>query len=46
MIINKHNGGFDQFLEEDWKMKTAVRTPTNAVTAKATVGNGLATPKF
>jgi len=27
-------------------MKTAARTPTNAVTAKATVGNGLATPKF
>lgn len=27
-------------------MKTAVRTPTNAVTAKATVGNGVVSPKF
>lgn len=46
MTINIWGRGFNQFLEEDWKMKTAVRTPTNAVTAKATVGNGLATPKF
>ena len=46
MTINIWGRGFYQFLEEDWKMKTAVRTPTNAVTAKATVGNGLATPKF
>lgn len=36
----------DQFFEADWKMKTAVRTPTNAVTAKATVGRGLVSPKF
>lgn len=27
-------------------MKTAVRTPTNAVTAKATVGRGDTRPKF
>lgn len=27
-------------------MKTAVRTPTNAVTAKATVGRGVVSPKF
>lgn len=27
-------------------MKTAVRTPTNAVTAKATVGKGAVSPKF
>lgn len=27
-------------------MKTAVKTPTNAVTAKAAVGRGLVSPKF
>jgi hypothetical protein len=27
-------------------MKTAVKTPTSAVTAKATVGSGLVSPKF
>lgn len=32
--------------EPDWKMKTAVKTPTNAVTAKAAVGRGLVSPKF
>lgn len=34
------------FSEPDWKMKTAVKTPTNAVTAKAAVGRGLVSPKF
>lgn len=27
-------------------MKTAVKTPTSAVTAKATVGKGAVSPKF
>lgn len=35
-----------QFFDADWKMKTAVRTPTNAVTANATVGRGDVRPKF
>lgn len=35
-----------QLLEADWKMKIDVRTPTNAVTAKATVGKGVVRPKF
>lgn len=35
-----------QLLEADWKIKTAVRTPTNAVTANATVGRGAVRPKF
>ena len=35
-----------QFSEADWKMKIAVRTPTSAVTAKATVGKGDVSPKF
>jgi len=30
----------------DWNIKTAVKTPTNAVTAKATAGNGVVSPKF
>jgi hypothetical protein len=37
---------YNQFSEADWKMKTAVKTPTSAVTAKATVGSGLVSPKF
>ncbi len=36
----------DQFLEADWKIKIAVKTPTRAVTAKATVGKGDVSPKF
>lgn len=36
----------NQLSEEDWKMKTAVRTPTRTVTAKATVGRGDVSPKF
>lgn len=35
-----------QLLGADWKMKIAVKTPTNAVTAKATVGKGVVSPKF
>ncbi|KAA0025654.1 ty3-gypsy retrotransposon protein [Cucumis melo var. makuwa] len=31
--------------ETDWKMKTAVSTPTNAVTAKATLGREDITPR-
>lgn len=44
--INKKRKGNNQFFEADWKMKTAVKTPTNAVTANATVGMGPETPKF
>lgn len=33
-------------LDADWNIKTAVRTPTNAVTAKASVGKGDVSPKF
>lgn len=43
---HKHRHGSNHLLEEDWKIKTAVRTPTNAVTAKATVGKGDDSPKF
>lgn len=35
-----------QLSEADWKIKIAVRTPTSAVTAKATVGKGDVSPKF
>lgn len=36
----------NQFFDADWKIKTAVKMPTNAVTANATVGKGPETPKF
>lgn len=44
--INKKRKENNQFFDADWKMKRAVRTPTNAVTANATVGKGPETPKF
>lgn len=36
----------DQLFEADWKINIAVKTPTNAVTPSATVGNGDVSPKF
>lgn len=43
---HKHHHGPNHLLDADWNIKTAVRTPTNAVTAKASVGKGDVSPKF
>lgn len=44
--LETFNTVVDQLLEEDWKMKIAVKMPTKAVTPNATVGSGDVRPKF
>jgi len=46
LLTPRRNLKSDQFLEADWKIKTAVKTPTNPVTAKATVGKRCVVSNF